>query len=282
MGQPQKKPASPPNGIDIEQSSFPLLCLKISRPVSRDLPPHAHSRGQLFSLRSGLVIVQLESGTWALPPNCCGWIPPGHPHAVRSSGPVQGWCLFVAADLCSQLPNKPCVLDRSDLLEALINRFSSWDANEPLKPTDQRLLKVFQDELAAALVQPLHLPLPRDIRLRRVLNVLASDLSSDRTIADWARWSGMSKRSLTRSFRKETGMTFGGWRQQARLFAALEKLSEGESVTNVALAVGYSSVSAFIDVFRKSFGVTPGAQAASLPRRKIPGFLAESSPLAQR
>jgi AraC-like DNA-binding protein len=27
----------------------------------------------------------------------------------------------------------------------------------------------------------------------------------------------------------------------------------------VALAVGYSSVSAFIDVFRKSYGVSPGS-----------------------
>lgn len=196
---------------------------------------------------------------------------------MRSSGPVLGWCLFVAADLCSQLPKKPCVLNRSELLEALIDRFSTWDTSEPLKPTDKRLLKVFQDELAAALVQPLHLPLPRDTRLRRVLHVLASDLSSGRTIADWARWSGMSKRSLTRSFRKETGMTFGGWRQQARLFAALEKLSEGESVTNVALAVGYSSVSAFIDVFRRAFGTTPGAQATGLPRREIPAFLAKSA-----
>jgi AraC-like DNA-binding protein len=38
-----------------------------------------------------------------------------------------------------------------------------------------------------------------------------------------------------------------------------ERLHNGESVTNVALAVAYGSVSAFIDVFRKSYGVTPGS-----------------------
>jgi AraC-like DNA-binding protein len=272
MGQPREFAPTPK---EMEQSLHPVLCLKIQRPSERDLPPHAHTRGQLFSLRSGLVIVQVESGTWVLPPHCCGWIPPGQSHAVRSSGPVLGWCVFVAADLCSQLPQKPCVLDRSELLEALIDRFSGWDVSEALKPTDKRLLRVFQDELAAASVQPLHLPLPNDNRLRRVLNALASDLSSGRTIADWARWSGMSKRSLTRSFRKETGMSFAGWRQQARLLAALEKLSEGESVTNVALGVGYNSVSAFIAVFRKAFGTTPGARAASVPRRKISSLLAK-------
>src|ERR1700687_315626 len=116
MGQSQKLVSLPD---DIERSASPLFCLRVSRPVGRALPPHAHSRGQLFSLRSGLVIVHLESGTWALPPDCCAWIPPGQTHAVRSSGPVLGWCLFVAAALSSQLPNKSCVLDRSDLLEAL-------------------------------------------------------------------------------------------------------------------------------------------------------------------
>jgi methylphosphotriester-DNA--protein-cysteine methyltransferase len=53
------------------------------------------------------------------------------------------------------------------------------------------------------------------------------------------------------------GMSFGRWRQQARLFAALEMLAQGESVTEAAVAVGYDSVSAFIEMFRKMLGTTP-------------------------
>jgi AraC-like DNA-binding protein len=41
--------------------------------------------------------------------------------------------------------------------------------------------------------------------------------------------------------------------------ASLERLDEGVSVRGVVLAVGYSSVSAFIDVFRKSYGITRGS-----------------------
>ena len=77
-------------------------------------------------------------------------------------------------------------------------------------------------------------------------------------------------------------MTFAQWRQQSRLFAALERLSEGESVTDVAMAVGYSSVSAFIEVFRQSFGVTPGTYLSSQSRRHaspylVPNRLGEST-----
>ena len=42
-------------------------------------------------------------------------------------------------------------------------------------------------------------------------------------------------------------MSFGRWRQQARLFAALEMLAQRKSVTEVAITVGYDSVSAFIE-----------------------------------
>ncbi len=67
----------------------------------------------------------------------------------------------------------------------------------------------------------------------------------------------MSERSLIRKFNAETGMTFRQWRRQARLLEALERLAAGDSVTAVAFAVGYDSISAFIVAFREVFGETP-------------------------
>jgi methylphosphotriester-DNA--protein-cysteine methyltransferase len=58
-------------------------------------------------------------------------------------------------------------------------------------------------------------------------------------------------------FIAETGMTFRQWRRQARLVAAIERLARREPVTSVAFDLGYDSVSAFIEAFRKTFGVTP-------------------------
>jgi AraC-like DNA-binding protein len=47
-------------------------------------------------------------------------------------------------------------------------------------------------------------------------------------------------------------MSFGRWRQQVRLFAALEMLAQRKSVTEAAVADGYDSVNAFIEMFRKT------------------------------
>jgi len=67
----------------------------------------------------------------------------------------------------------------------------------------------------------------------------------------------MARRTLTRRFAAETGLSFMQWRQQARLLKGVELLSLHEPVTAAALTVGYSSVSAFIEAFRKHFGCTP-------------------------
>ena len=74
-----------------------------------------------------------------------------------------------------------------------------------------------------------------------------------------ARTLGVAEKTLHRLFQRETGMTFGRWRQQARLFLALEQLAHGEKIVNVALDHGYASQSAFAAMFKRHFGVAPSA-----------------------
>jgi AraC-like DNA-binding protein len=78
------------------------------------------------------------------------------------------------------------------------------------------------------------------------------------TVEDLAKQHGVTRRTLERRFRDETGMSFGMWRQKARLLDSIRLLAEGKSVTDTALGCGYSSVSAFIAAFKDTFGFTPG------------------------
>ena len=77
-------------------------------------------------------------------------------------------------------------------------------------------------------------------------------------IRDRANTIGMAPRTLARRFQAETGMTLGAWRQHARLMRAQEMLAAGAPVTTVALDLGYDNVSAFIAMFKRELGVTPG------------------------
>ncbi|HVT67927.1 MAG TPA: AraC family transcriptional regulator [Trebonia sp.] len=89
--------------------------------------------------------------------------------------------------------------------------------------------------------------------------MLAGDPADDRTLAELGRAAGASERTLSRLFRRDTGMTFPQWRAQLRLQHAMLLLAAGSSVTAAAAASGYGNTSAFIAAFRDAFGVTPAA-----------------------
>ena len=72
-----------------------------------------------------------------------------------------------------------------------------------------------------------------------------------------ARQVGMSRRTFTRLFRQQTGISFVEWRQQACLLAAVVRLGHGEAITRVATDLGYSSPSAFTSAFRRVLGEAP-------------------------
>lgn len=69
----------------------------------------------------------------------------------------------------------------------------------------------------------------------------------------------MAPHMLARRFLAETGLTLGAWRQRARLMRAQEILAAaGHGVTAAALKSGYANISAFIAMFKRAYGVTPG------------------------
>jgi AraC-like DNA-binding protein len=107
-------------------------------------------------------------------------------------------------------------------------------------------------------VEHLHLPMSRDPKLRQIAEALMKDPADRGTLAQWAARVAMSERSLARLIVKETGLTFGRWRQQFHLIIALQQLSAGMSVQRVSGDLGYESTTAFITMFKKSLGKPPG------------------------
>lgn len=77
------------------------------------------------------------------------------------------------------------------------------------------------------------------------------------TIATLARAVGMSERKLKTGFRFAIGNSVHAYLKDVRLKAAAAMLSEGRSVTDVALSVGFENLSHFSKVFRAFHGVNP-------------------------
>ena len=112
----------------------------------------------------------------------------------------------------------------------------------------------------------------RSRRLKALCLALLANPGDQRTLGDWARTINASERTVARLFQSQTGLSFGGWRQQARLLEAMGRLGRGAPVTQVALDLGYDSVSAFSAMFRRAAGASPSAYRADRPRRMTKPF----------
>lgn len=221
---------------------------------------HSHARGQLFGSLQGLLTVGTELGHWVVPAVHAVWVPPGERHEGRSHGAFSGWSVYIAPSACGPLPRQPTVLRVSGLLREAITRAATWQGGR-FDDACAHLAQVIMDEIATLPAAGLNLPMPRDARLVRIARALIEEPADDRTLSAWAAWAGLSERTASRRFVAETGFTFMAWRQRALLARSLEMLAEGRSVTTVALDLGYDSISAFIALFRRVIGTTPGEYA---------------------
>jgi AraC-like DNA-binding protein len=64
-------------------------------------------------------------------------------------------------------------------------------------------------------------------------------------------------------------MSFGQWRTQARMRAAVADLADGLPVGVVARRVGYATASAFVSAFRRCTGRTPGSFVDEQPSLRV-------------
>lgn len=243
---------------DLEAAPRPLVAIARDYPRDHRIAPHRHRRAQLVHAARGLMTVRAEAGAWVAPPGSAVWMPAGVEHWIDCAGVLAMRSVWLAPEAARGLPERCAVLRVSPLLQALILRAVELPILYDESGPQGRLIAVLLDEIAAAREAPLHLPMPRDARLGRVAEALLGDPADARGVADWARVAGASARTFERLFRRETGLSFGAWRGRARVLAALALLAEGRSVTATALDLGYDSVSAFIAMFRRTLGETPG------------------------
>lgn len=224
----------------------------------RDLGTHSHPRGQLSGLRRGLLTIGTDAGAWVVPAEHAVWLPPHQPHYGYTHGAIDGWTCYIAEAACAKLPTRPCTIKASGLLREAVIRASAWKGYD-MDEAQGRVAMIILDELRAAPIEPFNLPMPSDARLVLIARALLQNPGDRRGMDAWAEWAGVSERTLSRRFVAETGYSFTGWRQRARLMRALEMLAEGTPVTIVAVDLGYDSVSAFIALFKRMLGTTPTA-----------------------
>ena len=257
------RPGLPKDPDELDATPRTVVAWSDSYRAGFQVTPHRHRRAQLLYAAEGVMRVTTPEGSWVVPPHRAVWVPPAVSHSIRMSSAVMMRTLYIEPAAAAPLPARCCVVSVPPLLRELILRAMELPLLYDTEGAQGRLVALILDEIRALPALPLHLPVPSEPRLARICGALLDHPEDGRALEQWARSAGASGRTLARLFRRETGMSFGAWRQQARLIEALTRLGAGEPVTHVALDLGYDSPSAFTAMFRRSLGVTPSRYFAS-------------------
>lgn len=241
-----------PDEVDRPVASF---CIE-TRQNDDELPLHSHRKGQLVVASRGSVMCRAPGGLWIVPPQGAVWIPGGilHSNCVSDFGKI--YVVFVEPSAI-KLPDFCCTFTISPLVRELIHRLAAFPPLYPIEGPTSRLGRVLLDELIQMSTEQVYLPISPDSRLQQLAASLLQEPGDRSTINEWAARYAMSERTLARLIVKETGMTFGRWRQRLHILVALQRLSAGASVQAVSLDLGYESPSAFITMFKKTMGKSP-------------------------
>lgn len=221
------------------------------------LKPHIHQRAQLLYAGSGTMILGTREGRFLLPPGQAAWIPPEMPHEVQMVGVVSTRSLYLEPDVLGNAPRNCRVISVPPLARSLLFRAVDLPVEYDLDGRDGLVMNLLFHELLATPPLPQHIPIPTHLRLAALCHKFLEEMSPHDTIDSWSKTLNVSRRTFTRLFKRETGMAFATWRQEVSLFSALPRLLADESVTVVALDLGYTSPSAFTSMFRRAFGASP-------------------------
>jgi AraC-like DNA-binding protein len=243
-----------------------IATLAYEYPSGFRVPEHAHGSDQLIYAIRGVMEVFSGQSVWLIPPHFALWIPARTSHRIQMPGPVSMRTLYWRPGLASPSSRGCAVLHVTPLLRELIIEAVRIGQLRTRNHHECALRDLLILHLKHASPMPTFVTLPREQRALAVAEAVLTNPAQSKPLAALCAGVGVSVRTIERAFRKDVGTDFESWRRQARLVKAVELLVAGRSIKEVAFAIGYRQSSAFVEMFRRTFGATPKAWISALEK----------------
>lgn len=247
--------------IDVDRTRAPAFG------ISEELPAfcsewHDHGRHQILYTATGALHLEVDAGTWLLPPRKAAWLGAGTRHRVSADRPVALRTVYLRTGIVPHVARDCSVFSVEPLAREMLLYAMRWDhASDPEDRTARsffRALAALSSEWIEQNAHPFHLPTAQSPELSRATAFILSRLADPIGVEDAARAAGASTRTLARRFAAELGTGFREYLHAARMLRAMDLLAEPAArVTDVALAVGFESPSAFSAAFSSFAGESP-------------------------
>jgi AraC-like DNA-binding protein len=230
----------------------------------------------LLYASAGAMRLQSDRTTWSLPPARAALLTADVPVQLLINQHMSVCSVLFATSFAPAPPAALIVFEMTSLARELVMECGRLaNDGEPLSEHRRSLFRALQTTTwrLAETPSPATMPVGRSASVMRALALTEEHLSENLRFEDLARISGQTPRTLARKLSAEMGMSWGQIIQKMRMIRAIELLAQTRApITEVALGVGYQSLSAFNAAFRSFTGQTPTAYRAGF----TPGVLLET------
>lgn len=216
---------------------------------------HTHSEGQFVYPLKGGVWTQVGMEKWYIHSSSGLWIPPHMPHGADFRGKTKVVAFYLEEKQCLKPLRERFSVRVSPLLRELLGHVQTMNTESVAK--NRNLFKLIIEQIIAGRTQDICLPFSSEPRLLKCMNYVISRIDQDPSLVEAARAAGGSPKTLERLFLKNFESDFRSWKQTVKMVMAAAYLHDGMAITDVALSVGYESMSAFIHCFKRHYRTTP-------------------------
>lgn len=219
---------------------------------------HRHDCVQLLVIKKGLIRVETPESCSVITEKDGIWVIAGAMHKLTMLKDTALYSIYVDPLARADFPYKTQVVNVSPLMHALMPKLVGMDSHYFPHSIEEWTIELFLNELRSLSdLYAFELPYPKELEYQEICHYITENLDYPWSVADFSKRLKVSDRTVTRQFYKQTGLSFVEWLRRKRMQVALELLTSGEPITQVALQVGYDSPSAFTTVFKQRLGFTP-------------------------
>lgn len=254
--------------------AIPGMELLVARYHRLELAPHWHEDFVIPVVETGVQSYDYDGKNYLAGPGQIAAINPGLSHTAKSAL-ASGWsyrAFYPSADYMRQLAQgmldgpagvpwiqRETIHDDALAAALLYTHKLLQGSSDPLR-AEVAVLRVFSMLLTRyAGVKPhSRLALSNAARVAIMQERLSEHLDTALTLGELSTAVGLSPFYATQLFTQQVGMPPHAWRNQLRLNRARALMRRQVSVTEAALACGFTDQSHFTRHFKKAYGVPPG------------------------
>lgn len=227
---------------------------------------------KVVHVRAGRLELEGPRGVWAILPTHMVFIPAGRPYEIRTDDGTEVAVVHLDAPMTPWHHDGCWAAGTSPLAREMVDYALRWprerDRDDPVAGSFFRTFGLLCADWFSR-QRILWLPTGQSPGIRAAIRHVIANVD-DGSLEGAASAAKLSPRTLRRHFREDTGMTWRQFVREARMMQAMEMLASGRHrISDVAMAVGFSSFGAFTQAFSACVGRTPSDFARS--QRAGPG-----------